>query len=94
MKKLIFFACLCLSTILVGCMNNSKDFLSPDNQPVDPTGEDDGGYRKNTDWVDTLRPPLNPNVVEYQETIPTSRTMEHTAGSMVKDLGDKSLFRN
>ena len=93
MKKLIFFACLCLSTILVGCMYNAKDNAPNEPDIPVPTNTDEG-YRKNTDWVDTLRPPLNPNVVEYQETIPTSRTMEHTAGSMVKDLGNKSQFRN
>ena len=68
MKKLIFSLCLCLSTILVGCMN-AKDMMPEDKTnetPVEPD-PDDGGFRKNTDWFDTLRPPLNPNIVEYNE---------------------------
>ena len=87
MKKLIFYLCLCLSTILVGCMTNKDmmpDSKTDENPPVTPD-PDDGGYRKNTDWFDTLRPPLNPNIVEYKEAIVPNKKENANPGGMTRN---------
>ena len=68
MKKLIFSLIFSTSLMLTGCMNTAEKDSMPD-QPVNPISPDDPNdkYNKDPNWMDTLRPPLNPSIVECQE---------------------------
>ena len=61
MKKLFLPVLLSACLALIGCNNKLTDIA-----PEHPTGGNDEPVDPNQNWVDTLRPPLNPFVIENQ----------------------------
>lgn len=58
MKKSFFPILMAACLGLAGCKDNAADIC-----PEQPLEQDDPG---NSNWVDTLRPPLNPFIIENE----------------------------
>lgn len=63
MKKFILPLVFCLTLVLTGCMNAAKDGYPDALAPEGPTQYEDENKGNGT-WIDTLRPPINPFIID------------------------------